>query len=300
MVFGTSRKNNDAAPANGTSPARSQNTGDTLTPDDRGLSKAQIKRATKTRKTFALLSAFFLFISVVFLVLVEIGNTYNRPVLRDIYFIKLDLSHVVPSSVPNAPLLNTIARTLGLHDFYQVGLWGFCQGYDNEGITNCSPPKTLYWFNPVEIIMNSLLAGATIALPADVNDILDLIQMVSQTMFGLFLTGICLAFVVLFLAPCSVYSRLAAIPIAILTTLAALCITVGSALATAMFVIFRNTISGVQELRIGAYLGLEMFIFMWIASAFALLAMIIQLGECCCCTSRRDLKTGRKKAYTEK
>ncbi|KAJ9642438.1 hypothetical protein H2199_004819 [Coniosporium tulheliwenetii] len=300
MVFGTSRKNNDAAPANGTSPARSQNTGDTLTPDDRGLSKAQIKRATKTRKTFALLSAFFLFISVIFLVLVEIGNTYNRPVLRDIYFIKLDLSHVVPSSVPNAPLLNTIARTLGLHDFYQVGLWGFCQGYDNEGITNCSPPKTLYWFNPVEIIMNSLLAGATIALPADVNDILDLIQMVSQTMFGLFLTGICLAFVVLFLAPCSVYSRLAAIPIAILTTLAALCITVGSALATAMFVIFRNTISGVQELRIGAYLGLEMFIFMWIASAFALLAMIIQLGECCCCTSRRDLKTGRKKAYTEK
>lgn len=119
-------------------------------------------------------------------------------------------------------------------------------------------------------------------------------------MFGLFLTGICLAFVVLFLAPCSVYSRLAAIPIAILTTLAALCITVASAVATTMFVIFRNTISGVQELRIAAYLGTEMFVFMWIASAFALLAMIIQLGECCCCTSRRDLKTGRKKAYTEK
>lgn len=161
MAFGTSRNNNGAAAPDGTSPARSQNTGDMLTPDDGGLSKAQIKRATKTRKTFALLSAFFLFISVIFLVLVEIGNTYNRPVLRDIYFIKLDLSHVVPSSVPNAPLLNTIARTLGLHDYYLVGLWDYCEGYNNEGITSCSKPKTLYWFNPVEIIVNSLLAGAT-------------------------------------------------------------------------------------------------------------------------------------------
>ncbi len=158
MALGFSRKNNDTAAVDRTS---SQNTGGTLTPDDGRLSKAEIKRATKTRKTFALLSAFFLFISVVFLVLVQIGNTYNRPVLRDIYFIKLDLSHIVPSTIPNAPLLNTIARTLGLHDFYQVGLWSYCEGYNGEGVTWCSTPTTLYWFNPVEIIIDQLLAGAT-------------------------------------------------------------------------------------------------------------------------------------------
>lgn len=55
--------------------------------------------------------------------MVEIGNTHNKPALVDIWFIKLNLTNVVPASYgPNASLLNSIARTLGLHDFYQVGV----------------------------------------------------------------------------------------------------------------------------------------------------------------------------------
>ncbi len=48
------------------------------------------------------------------------------------YFYKLDLSDIIPESVPNAVLINSIARSLGLHDFYQVGLWNFCEGYNDE------------------------------------------------------------------------------------------------------------------------------------------------------------------------
>jgi hypothetical protein len=125
------------------------------------LSKQQIKRATRTRKTWALLTSFFLFVALVFLILIEIANTYNKNIINDWYFIRLDLSNVVPSSVPNFALINTIAQTLGLHDFYQVGLWGFCEGYSGEGVTHCSEPRTLYWFNPVEILRNELLAGAS-------------------------------------------------------------------------------------------------------------------------------------------
>lgn len=33
---------------------------------------------------------------------------------------------------PNSRLLNSVARSLGLHDFYQVGLWNFCEGYNDE------------------------------------------------------------------------------------------------------------------------------------------------------------------------
>ena len=73
---------------------------------------------------------------------------------------KLDLSHIMPQSVPNASLINSIARTLGLHDFYQVGLWNYCEGYGN-GITECSKPVTMYWFDPVSIMLSELLAGAT-------------------------------------------------------------------------------------------------------------------------------------------
>lgn len=36
------------------------------------------------------------------------------------------------SSSATLTLSNSIARTLGLHDFYQVGLWNYCEGYDDE------------------------------------------------------------------------------------------------------------------------------------------------------------------------
>lgn len=129
------------------------------------LSRKQVKRATRTRKIFAVVSSFFFFLSALFLLLVEIGNTYDKPVLRDTWFMKLDLSHIVPTSIPNAVLLNSIAQTLGLHDFYQVGVWNFCEGYMNEGVTYCSKPESLYWFNPVEILLNELFAGATSTWP---------------------------------------------------------------------------------------------------------------------------------------
>lgn len=124
-------------------------------------SKSQIKRATRTRLCWSLLCSLLLLISIVFMILVEIGLTFNKPVLRNTYFINLDLSNIVPTTIPDSVLINTIAQTLGLHDFYRVGLWGFCEGYDGQGVTSCTKPQTLYWFNPVAIIENELVSGAT-------------------------------------------------------------------------------------------------------------------------------------------
>ena len=123
--------------------------------------KSEIKRATRARLIWALLSSLLLLISLVFIILVEIGDTKLNPILDNIYFIKLDLANIIPVAVPNAVLINSIARTLGLHDYYTVGLWGYCEGYKGEGWTNCSKPQTLYWFNPVQILQEQLLAGAT-------------------------------------------------------------------------------------------------------------------------------------------
>ena len=95
------------------------------------------------------------------MILVEIGETQNKDVMRSTYFININLSNIIPLSVPNAVLINSIAQSVGLHDFYRVGLWGYCEGYNDQGVTSCSSPQTLYWFNPVEIIQSQLLAGAT-------------------------------------------------------------------------------------------------------------------------------------------
>lgn len=138
------------------------------TPYDLSPNLKTIKRATRTRLYFSLLTSFLFLISLTFIILVEVGSiSPTLPIVNTIYFIKLDLSHVIASSVPNATLINSIARTLGLHDFYQAGLWNFCEGYDSSpsGITACSKPKTLYWFNPIEILLNELLAGAASNCP---------------------------------------------------------------------------------------------------------------------------------------
>ncbi|KAK5733155.1 hypothetical protein LTR17_009896 [Elasticomyces elasticus] len=257
--------------------------------------KAQIKRATRTRMIWALLSSFFLLLTVVFLILVEVGNTSTDGVRSNIYFIRLDLTNIIPVSVPNSVLINSIAQTLGLHDFYDVGLWNYCSGYNGQGVTNCSTPKTLWWFNPVQIIQSELLAGASIALPAQINDILGLIRVVSHWMFGLFLSGACISFVMIFFVPLSVYSRWATLPIMIFTFLAALTTTVASVIATVLFVIMQNAITSVTQINIGAAIGVRMFAFMWIAAGSSIIAWLIQLSLCCCCASRRDVKKGKKR-----
>lgn len=159
----------------------------------------------------------------------------------------------------------------------------------------CSPPRRLYWFNPVEILLNELLAGATIVLPAQINDILDLIKIASNVMFGCFLTGVSMNFVSIFLAPITLYSRWWSLPFAIWTFIATLLTTVATIIGTVMFVIFRNVITSQREINIGATLGNTMFGLMWTGTAFSLFGFAIHLCLSCCCASRRDVRTGRKK-----
>jgi hypothetical protein len=149
-IFSRRRKSDETAVEPTTSPSGAPE-----------LTKQQLKRATRRRKIWALLTSFFLFVTLIFLILVNLSGIRNQAIIKNWYFIRLDLSNVVPASVPNFALINTIAQTLGLHDFYQVGLWGYCEGYVGQGVTFCSKPQTLYWFNPVEILSNQLLAGAS-------------------------------------------------------------------------------------------------------------------------------------------
>ena len=114
-------------------------------------------------------------------------------------------------------------------------------------------------------------------------------------MFGFFLTSACLSFVLMFLNPLSVRTRWWTFALSILNFINALLCTVASIIATVMFIIFKNTISSVNELNINASIGETMFAFMWVASAFAIFAWLFQTGMCCCCASRRDVRTGRKK-----
>ena len=246
--------------------------------------------------------------------------------LDTIYFFKLDLADIIPTSVPNARLINSIAQSIGLHDFYQVGLWNFCEGYlnvyvsfllllfllllpslslylgltdqphptRNRGITYCSPPQTLYWFNPVEVLMNELLSGATIALPTAVITILSVLRVSSQIMFGFFLTAAVLAFLLVFLSPLPVRSRWWSLPLSLASFLHMLLVLAASVVGTAIGIAFKYAAEAQSELNIHAEVGAKMLAFMWLATGFSIWSFAVHAGMGCCCTSRRDLRIGRR------
>lgn len=244
-----------------------------------------------------------------------IGNTHPRAVLDSIYFFKLDLADIIPTSVPNASLINSIAQSIGLHDFYQVGLWNFCEGYINEyarppfsppflythtnharhrGITYCSKPQTLYWFNPVEILTSELLSGATIALPTEVITILSVLRITSQIMFGFFLTSTILSFLLTPLSLLATSSRWYSLPLAITSFLNMILVLAASVVGTAISVAFKYAAEAQKELNIHADVGVKMLVFTWLATAFSIWAFAVHAGMGCCCTSRRDVKSGRR------
>ncbi|KAK1754645.1 SUR7 family protein pun1 [Echria macrotheca] len=260
-----------------------------------GLTKTQLKRGTRVRRGFALSASFAYLLSFIFLVLVLIGNTYPRPVLSEIYFFKLDLADIIPTSVPNASLINSIAQSIGLHDFYQVGLWNFCEGYQGGvGITFCSRPQTLYWFNPVEILMSELLSGATIALPTQVVTILDVLRITSNIMFGFFLTACVLCFVMVFVSPLATSSRWASLPLALFACIASTLVGAACIVGSVISFAFKYAATAQSDLNIRAYVGVRMFVFMWLAAGFAFYGFVVHAGMGCCCVSKRDLRTGRK------
>lgn len=114
-------------------------------------------------------------------------------------------------------------------------------------------------------------------------------------MFALFLISAPLSFICMLLTPLSVFSRWATLPIAILSFVCALVTTAACIIATALFVIFKNVIvSQGEDINIGAEIGVKMFAYMWIAAGFSIFGWLVQMGLCCCCASRRDVKKGKK------
>ncbi|KAI1113062.1 SUR7/PalI family-domain-containing protein [Nemania sp. NC0429] len=256
---------------------------------------ARLKRGTTSRRNAIVVSCFLYLAATIFLVLVEVGNTRNNTILGSMYFFKLDLTNVLAKSAPSGlELQSSIARTLGLHDYYQVGLWNFCEGYRDEGITHCSKPDASFWFNPVDIVLDELLAGASIALPSEINDILNILRIASHMMFGFFLGGIILDAILLVTSPIVLYSRWWSLPIGIISGMAAVVVVVAASLGAAISYIFQAALNSQPDLGVSASVGTKMLAFEFTAAGLTVLAAIIHATLGCCCTSRRDIRMGRK------
>ncbi|KAH6972590.1 SUR7/PalI family-domain-containing protein [Ilyonectria destructans] len=241
----------------------------------------------KYRRNVAIAPAIFYFMTIPFLIVVIIGNTYVNSVLNGIYFLQLDVSQLIHISVKNSDLLNSVVRSLGLHDFYQFGLWNFCEGYLDEGVTHCSKPKALYWFNPVEILVSELLAGGRIALPSQVVTVLKLLEIGSKIMYTSFMAGVIVNFVLMLLSCLAVRNRWRGLVLSIIGAIAAILISLAAVIATVISIAAKVALTAQDQLNIKANIGVKMFAFMWIAAIFTDVAFLLHAIMGCCWTPDR-------------
>jgi len=142
-------------------------------------------------------------------------------------------------------------------------------------------------------MQSELLAGATIVLPTEINDILLLIEIVSRVMFGFFIVSLCMNFVFIFLSPIVLYSLWYSYHFVTFSFISALLSTTASIIATVMYTIFQRVITSQTELNIGASLGAQQFAFMWIGTAFSIAGWIIHFHLAL--VSRKVHHSGEKK-----
>lgn len=161
-----------------------------------------------------------------------------------------------------------------------------------RGITDCSKPQQFYWFNPVKVLVSELLAGAQIALPSQVITILKLLRIGSQIMYGFFMAGTIVNFILVFMTPLVLRTRWFSLALALLGFLAALLVTVAAVIATVITVVARIALTAQDDLNIRCEIGVKMFVFMWIAAGFTLLAFFLHAGMGCCCKPQRREKAG--------
>ena len=152
-----------------------------------------------------------------------------------------------------------------------------------RGIVFCSTPVRFYWFNPVQILMDELLAGAKIALPTQVLTILDLLRLGQQVMWAFFIVGIVLCFILMFISPLVLRSRGWCIPIVSFSLIASILVGGATILATVFSVAAKYALTLQSELNIGVDLSAIMLASMWIPALLSTTAFFLHSAVGCCC-----------------
>lgn len=97
----------------------------------------------------------------------------------------LESAGVDVSSSELAKALDEAKKQLQIKEFYDIGLWGYCDGDVSNGnykTDNCSKPKAEFYFNPITVWrLND--TGVENVLPSDLSHALNVYKNVSKWMF---------------------------------------------------------------------------------------------------------------------
>jgi len=243
------------------------------------------------------------------------GKTPSTSLGRDLYFFKADTSgftadpkNVLDHLPANVNIDNNLLQALqgaasskDLKDFYQVGLFSYCEGDKDdktgvETITYCSGGKTNFWFDPFSV-WELKDTSAQKVLGEDLQKGLNAYRKASGWMiwsFGIALVLSAAEFIIGFFA---IFSRWGSLVTTIVSTAQSVFIIAAAATATSIYAVLAGVFESVlKPYNIKATLGKQMLSVVWLAVAFGFASGLFWLLSTCCCSG----KSNQKKVSVEK
>lgn len=220
--------------------------------------------------------------------------------------------HVSDSDV--SKLITTLQDDSTIADFYDIGLWGYCQGNITDSkttVTSCTDPKAEYYFNPSSVLGVSE-SELEQELGSGVKKIMKVYKAVSKWMF--------IAYLIAFIATCAqilvgifaICSRWGSCVTTIVSIVSFLFTLAASLTSTIMFSIAKGSLgTAMKAYGIEVSMGKNIYAATWLAVAFSMGGTLFWMFSTCCCSGRspyghknrhnrdsRDSITAEKAPYT--
>jgi len=198
--------------------------------------------------------------------------------------------------------LTTEAKAGNLKDFYQVGLFSYCEGTKDESgketITFCSAAKSNFWFDPFSVWGLENTTAQELIGDDKLQKGLDAYKKVSGWMiwaFGIALVLAAAEFIIGFFA---IFSRWGSLVTTIVSTAQTVFIIAAAATATSVYGVLVGVFeTALRDINIEASMGSQMLAVVWLAVAFGTASGLFWLLSTCCCSGK---SSNSKKVSVEK
>lgn len=242
--------------------------------------------------------------SLVCLIIVGLGGTNkSNATFNDLYFFRANTSSIVVDprnlSLPENALTNAVigeATTavkdaLHVYDFYHVSLWNYCAGNFTNGadnVTFCSPHTNEFWFNPVEVWgLNN--TGVDQFFSAELRNGLAAYETTTKWMFIAYMVALIATILEILVGFAALFSRLGSLATTLVSVVSSLFYIAFALTSTILYSVLAGTFNtALTKYNIHGNLGHNIYVAVWLGTAFSLGAGLFWMFSSCCCSGRSD------------
>ncbi|KAF3936586.1 hypothetical protein ABW19_dt0206562 [Dactylella cylindrospora] len=241
-----------------------------------------------------------------------IGQTNKSSAfLNKFYFVRLDTRYIdAPNELADIPGTNldnfvldkigvdlsisNTANLVGVHDFYQAGLFSYCSGtYDNAtsswNVQNCSSPSGSFVFNIIDIINAEANNGKNLTFPSGVHNLFKAVTALTRVQYICFLFGIAATGLEFVLGFFGLLSRWGSCVTTIVAIVAFLALLAGSVINIALYVSMAKAFdASFSTFGVRGEISRQTYTIMFIGVLVSFAAMLFWTLSTCCCSGRRD------------